>query len=1274
MNSRQFYKPVSETTLHGWVLAALALVDKAGEGEAVLNTQKPNPRWLRPRISRFTSMAFWLGLGAVASTAAIDAAAQVRPNVIAPVSRVTAAAGYAQLPFRFEQNQGQSDQSVKFLSRGTGYTLFLTNSEAVLSLSQPGISREGQSVSANTAMSPQSSAEVVRLRFTAGNPEVRVIGENQLPGKTNYFLDSDPRKWHTNIPNYAQVAYQDLYPGVDAVFHGNPQHLEFDFEVAPGTNPSSIAFDVSGGSLRIDQHGNAIVKLSPDGSGEVVLQSPSVFQERRGQRREISGKFVQRGPHRLGFEIGDYDRTRTLIIDPAISYSTYLSGSIGSYPTGVAVDSSGSAYLVGLAGDGSFPTPSGPVNPPAAVFVAKLNPAGSSLLYTAFVPLYENPSGIAVDSNGSAYLVGGVAGSYIVGGGYQNPNFSSADSSALLTVIKLSADGSQVVYAAQIGPQGTVANLGSIAVDGQGSAYVASATNDPTFPTTPGAFQTTLFECPTGVCDTAPTISKLSSDGSTLVYSTFLGGYNAYTPPDQALAIAVDGQGDAYVTGVTDSTAFPTTPGAPQPSCLSAFTPTPPVCDDANVFVTKINPTGSTLLFSTFLGDGAISDGLIGHEAGIALDSAGNAYVTGTTNSNIFASAVSPVVAGPTVNCGQAYNLPTICAPVDINGAGGSIAFLGKISADGTQLMYLGLLGGPFTSPLPGTTENGATVGTSVAVDALGRAYVTGYTTSSFFPVTPDALQNSQLTLCDPQTGCGDEAFLSIVNPGLAGNASLLYSTYLSNASVGSVTESNTEGFAIATDASGNAYLIGDIRGGSDTFPTTPGAFQTAMPSGCFSVGCTDVGFVTKFGAPATPHLTFTPTTASFGNVPAGQNGTITLTVSNTGTSPLQIQNWTLASSNSPNPFAATLDACPNALSSIPPSSSCSFTLSFSPSAVGSYNATITFVDNAAQGVPDPNTAGEYDQTFMLTGTSTGLSATTTTLTAAPNPATQGQSVTLTATVSSGGAPVTSGNVTLSYGGSPLGSPVSLNASGQAVLSTSSLPPGNDTISASYGATGTFAASNATATVTIVSAVTLQSITVTPANAAIPAGATQTFAATGRFSDGSTQNLTSSVTWTSSNPGVTMSGATATGVTPGTSTITATLGSVAGSTTLTVQASQIAIVPKLVSIAVQPNGDYAVTISVHNTGNIAAAQVNVLFSALVGTQAPWVTYMSGTTPASNLAPGATQTVVVVFPAAAGKPGAQKSLLVIGEATGTNPNGTAAYPAVWRVRKYGLTLP
>jgi hypothetical protein len=613
---------------------------------------------------------------------------------VLPADRDLVQAHYGKLPLSFEANTGQTDARVKFLARGNGYALFLTKDEAVVALRKsvrrPTLSRDAFAMPKDN----QSAAgETVRMRLLGANSTPAVLGAEELPGKANYFIGSDPSKWRTNVPTYAKVRYKDIYPGIDLVYYGQQGQLEYDFIVAPGTNPRSIRLAFAGGGkATIDKNGDLLLRAT---AGQVRFQKPVVYQTFGGVRKPVEANYLVATGKSIGFCLGKYDHSQPLIIDPVLSYSTYLGGSNNDIGSGIAVDAAGNPYVAGSSIAPGFPTTSGAFQTKAMkvnvslAFISKLNFSGSALVY-------------------STYL-GGTEG-----------------------------DGA-----------------GAIALDASGDAYVTGGTNSPDFPTTPGALQTTLLN-PTGSF-----ITKLNPTGSALLYSTFLSqGVTA--------GIAVDRYGNAYVTGTTLSADFPTTQGA--------YQTTPNYGGEGRVqdtFVSKLNATGSALVYSTYFG-ATDTDGM-----GIAVDAAGSAYVAGFTNSPDF---------------------PSTTGKFSIFGNG----FIAKLNPGGSALVYSALLE--------------SAICTSVALDASGSAYATGHTSAPDFPTTPGAFQTT-CGDCNQPTDLGN-AFIIKLNPAGSG---LLYSTFLGGSG-------NDTAYAIAVDGSGNAYVAGGTT--SSNFPTTAGAFQTAFGGG----------------------------------------------------------------------------------------------------------------------------------------------------------------------------------------------------------------------------------------------------------------------------------------------------------------------------------------------------------------------------------------------------------------------------------------------------------
>ncbi len=676
---------------------------------------------------------------------------------------------YGKLPLSFEANQQNGE--VKFLSRGSGYNLFLTDGEAVLVLSKPekpAPAPERKAIHSTLAQKSKRQSTVLRTQLIAANQAGKVTGEEELPGKVNYFVGRDPEQWRTGVTTYARVRYQEIYPDIDLVYYGNQGQLEYDFVVRPGADPARIRLRVAGArKMYVNDKGQLVLQTA---GGAVHWNKPSVYQQAGDGRQGVKGKYVLRRGHEVGFEVAAYDTAKPLIIDPTLVYSTYIGGSRDDYDSGIAVDTSGNAYITGYTYSDDFPTTPGAFQTtknddkhlPSA-FVTKVNPTGSALVYSTYLggSGLTNGRAIAVDASGNAYVTGDTSSSDFP----TTPGAFQATKPGIFAafVTELNPTGSDLVYSTFLGGSDSDDGNG-IAADASGNAYVTGDTYSGDFPTTPGAFQTTWG----GSQDAF--VTELNPTGSALLYSTYLGGSDF----DYGSGIVVDISGDAYITGHTHSTDFPTTDGAFQRTNLGGY---------SDVFVTEINPTGSALLYSTYLGGRGILGSDAGNDVGIgiALNTSGNAYVTGLTNSSDF-----PTTPG---------------AFQTTNNSTHQVAIVTQLNLTGTSLVYSTYLGG-----------SGAASAYGIAVDTSGNAYVMGYTGSDF-PTTAGAFQTTF-------GGGAEDAFVTELNP--TGSA-LVYSTYLGGSS-------DDFGFGIALDTSGNAYVTG--RTESRDFPATTGAFQATNHGG----------------------------------------------------------------------------------------------------------------------------------------------------------------------------------------------------------------------------------------------------------------------------------------------------------------------------------------------------------------------------------------------------------------------------------------------------------
>ncbi len=623
------------------------------------------------------------------------------------------------LPISFIENRGQTSRDVRFMVKTAGQTVFLTPQEVVF------------------ALSSGNNSAAVHMSFENSSSE-EIAGEQLLPGKANFFIGNNSSQWIDDIPTYGSVRYRDLYPGVDLLIKGREGFLKHELVLSAGSDPSQIIMRYSGqDNLSLTGDGSLLI-VTP--AGNLTDSAPICYQEINGSVTDIQGKYRMVDDQRIGFEIGSYDRRYPLVIDPALLYSTYLGGSSDDSGLALAVDSSGNAYIAGYTTSANFPVKD-PIQASnrgsQEAFVSKINPTGSALLYSTYLGGSQNDSahGIAVDGSGNAYISGhttsanfpvknaiqssnaglwdafvtkinaagsaltystylggkgndyaedialdGSGNAYITGytdlSGFPTKNPIQASNAGLWDafVTKINPAGSALVYSTYLGGSGFEYGLG-IATDSNGNAYITGPTFSTNFPT-----KNPIQVSNAGMMDAF--VTKINSAGSALLYSTYLGG----SANDYAEGIALDGSGNAYLTGYTISSDLPTT-NAMQASNAGIW----------DAFVTKINATGSALVYSTYLGGSGVC---FGH--GIAVDSMGNAYVTGETNSADF----------PTAN------------PIQAASTNSFDVFVSKINANGLALDYSTYLGGINYDYAKG-----------IAVDGNGNAYITGYAESTGFPI-----------------------------------------------------------------------------------------------------------------------------------------------------------------------------------------------------------------------------------------------------------------------------------------------------------------------------------------------------------------------------------------------------------------------------------------------------------------------------------------------------------------------------------------------------------
>ena len=671
-------------------------------------------------------------------------------------SRAHHSAQYGRLPLSFEPNRGQFEHEFNFGSQGFSHSLRVNPTSLLLKFR-------------NTSGTPAR----LEIKMVGANPSAKIQGDDRLPGEVNYFRGG-PGEWITHVPTYGKVRVQDLYPGVDAVYYGNQSRLEYDFVVRPGASPRVIDIDFGPASrLALTDDGDLLINVE---NSQIRQLKPTVYQETRGARAPVSGNYVLRDSRHVGFEIGSYDHRLPLVIDPQLIYAIYGPALQRTY--GIGVDSSGNAYICGT-------TPDGGSNDQATnAFAAKLNAAGTAFLWAANFGNFDfsdSATALAVDASANVYVTGwtGPMNSgpppFPTTAGAIQPT-SGGGSDAFMT--KFDTNGN-MLYSTYIGGSGDDRADG-IAVDSLGNVYISGKTASPNFPVSK-PFQSALH----GSSDAFVTV--LNPQGSAFIYSTYIGG----SSDDAATAIAVDAAGNAFVTGTTSSADFPTS----NPIQGTA-------AGKSDGFVLKLNPSGSALAYSTYLGGNGDDT-----PRGIAVDSSDGAYVTGTTNSTNF-----PIAA--------AYQAAL---------HGGVDAFVTKINAAGTLLAYSTYLGGGSDETNGGIwCEEKPTCG-GITVNGAGNAYVTGLTASPDFP---------QVKSLQGLKGITDAYIVEFS----ANGSTLLYST-LMGGSIGDDSPSSafSSGSAVAY-LNGNLY-VGGLTDTTD-FPVT--ANPTSGPCCVNPVWDGTVGFVAK--------------------------------------------------------------------------------------------------------------------------------------------------------------------------------------------------------------------------------------------------------------------------------------------------------------------------------------------------------------------------------------------------------------------------------------------
>jgi hypothetical protein len=800
-------------------------------------------------------------------------------------------AGLRALPRGFEPNVGQFNASVKFAARGLNSTVFLTGSDVSVALANPSRGSDGSTAihrdvrGAEREMHEARGVTILRFRNQGINPNAEISGSRPLPWTTNYLIGRQPSGWHRGITSYSDVNYRDVYPGIDLRFHINNSQLESDYIVRPGANPAQIRLRVTGQTrMSIDSCGD--LRLTTP-AGIVRLKKPTIYQLAQASDRRIAidGGFRRIASNLVGFTVGRHDHHLALVVDPILTYSTFVGGSGGSTAYSIVVDGQGDAYVAGSA-QADFPTTPGSYQPGETgsgtfntnAFISKINGSGGGLIYSTYIggelpataAAQTTAFSIAIDGQGNAYVAGFTdSPEFPIVNGYQSILKSAAGNAF---VSKLNSDGTALIYSTYLGGSSGDGAYG-ISVDASGHARVVGTTSSADFPLV-NPIQSTGTSFAT----------ELASDGSTLIYSTRLGGSGS----DSAFATAAGAGGSIFVVGTTTSEDFPTTLNSVQPTFKGA----------QDAFLTEIDGSGKTILYSTLLGSSGPTASVAN---AVAVDGGGSVFVAGWTIASNSAASDFPTTPGA---------IETQLPP------GNGAAFISKItpSSDGSSdLGYSTFLGATPRS-------NVITQANAIVLDSVGDAVVSGRTGSPNFPTTPGALEPSL------KSSSGNfNAFVSRLNPS---GSLLLYSTYWG----GSVADQT---FAAASGSSGNIFIVGSSQ--SPDLTTTTGAFQ---PNHLAPSGSADA-FVTQLAVDDVVHLS--PSALDFGNELLNQTSAPkSVTITNNTEGPLVFQSPPSISGSNAAEFSAVSSCGAQILAG----QNCAITVTFAPSLSGQASAVLSFQDS----------------------------------------------------------------------------------------------------------------------------------------------------------------------------------------------------------------------------------------------------------------------------------------------------------------------------------------
>jgi hypothetical protein len=932
---------------------------------------------------------------------------------------------WARLPMQFEANEGQADSRVKFLSRGAGYSLFLTKNEAVLSLRKSaGVAKPATSLGSYAAKShpgaqaPRSADRaVIRLSLEGANPDPQIAGQTPLPGHVNYFIGNDSSKWLTDIPTYSRVAYQGVYPGIDEAFYGNQRQLEYDFMVAPGADASRI-------SMRVD--GAERISLQPDGSvklaaadGAMQLRAPVVYQGSGAGRKLIAANYDLARGNEIRFRIGAYDHGLPLVIDPMLVYSTFFGGSGEDAILAAKIDASGNFYVTGFtfSDDLTLVNPVQSTNNEFAngnqiAFISELSAAGNNLVFSTYLGgsgliftggTGDFAQGIALDPSNEDVFVAG--GTYSVdfpttANAYQGLNGGGAVGAPTAFLSVLNAAGNGLLYSTYLGGNnGDTAY--AVAADSAGNAYIGGATASVNFPIVPGAPEPTYVSSSTLFEGFLSKINTTLSGSASLTYSTFIGGTgNGNGEGDEVFGVRTDGNGNAFFGGLTGSSDFLTTAGI-----TSAFQLNCAPCGAANSGFngfageanTNVGAVGFTWL--TYLG-GSTADA-IEH---VADDGAGNLFVTGFAFSSDF-----PVTAGAFQTTLQ-------------NTSGGTSAFVTEFNAGGSTLAYSTYLGG--SNPNGGSGD----VAFGIALDSSDDAYVTGQTTSTNFPLA-NPIQSTNLA---PGNGATD-AFITELNPTGTG---LVFSTYLGGSSNSNSVNNGDTGWGIEVDSENAIYVAGTT--GSPDFP-----LAAPLQPG---FGGVDDGFLTKISQlSGTVSVSPSPIVIYSAGVGTGATS-LPSTLTNGTSSSITLSSVTITGTNMADFMLASGNTCTTGALVGASGGTCMIVVNYTPTSANTETAELTIVFNSPSSpivVPLMGSVGSFT-TSANPGSLTFAAGESGTSVLTVTPGTQGFAGTVTLACT--GAPaaatctVSPGSLTFTGGTTPETAKIIVNTTARSLMAP---PPSN---------------------------------------------------------------------------------------------------------------------------------------------------------------------------------------------------------------------------------------